>query len=102
MESFCVLDAMQRGFAGIVKAAANKALNTIACDGIAHAAVGFGGPGAVVHRARLELPWLRAAGRRSSVGRRRSCEARSPRVGWVSPAEAGTRPGIPRQRRAAV
>jgi len=57
MKSFRVLDAMQRGVVGIVEAAANKILNTVECRLIARDAMDFGGPEAVVHRARLELPW---------------------------------------------
>jgi alkylation response protein AidB-like acyl-CoA dehydrogenase len=57
MEGLRVLDAMQRGVAGVVEAAANKVLNTESCQQIARAAMDFGGPEAVVHGARLELLW---------------------------------------------
>ena len=52
-----LLDAMQRGRPGIVEAAANKVVHTLACQEIARAALDFGGPEALVHGARVELLW---------------------------------------------
>jgi alkylation response protein AidB-like acyl-CoA dehydrogenase len=52
-----LLDALQRGRPGIVEAAANKVVHTLACQEIARAALDFGGPEALVHGARVELLW---------------------------------------------
>jgi len=52
-----LLDALQRGRPGIVEAAANKVVHTLACQNIARAALDFGGPDALVTGTRVELLW---------------------------------------------
>jgi alkylation response protein AidB-like acyl-CoA dehydrogenase len=52
-----LLDALQRGRPGIVEAAANKVVHTLACQHIAGAALDLGGPDALVRGTRVELLW---------------------------------------------
>jgi alkylation response protein AidB-like acyl-CoA dehydrogenase len=52
-----VLDAMQRGGAAMLEAAANKVINTVVCQEIARAVLDFGGPEALVHGGRPDLLW---------------------------------------------
>jgi alkylation response protein AidB-like acyl-CoA dehydrogenase len=52
-----VLDAMQRGVAAAVEAAANKVLHTLVCQEIARAVLDLGGNEALVTGSRPELLW---------------------------------------------
>jgi alkylation response protein AidB-like acyl-CoA dehydrogenase len=57
MHGLRVLDAMQRGRAAGVEAAANKVVHTVACQRIARAAAEWGGPEALVRGTQLERLW---------------------------------------------
>ncbi len=52
-----VLDAMLKGRAAVVEAAANKVAHTVACQNVARAALDFGGAEALVSGSRVELLW---------------------------------------------
>jgi alkylation response protein AidB-like acyl-CoA dehydrogenase len=52
-----VLDAMQRGRAGAVEAAASKVAHTVACQNLARAAQDLGTPEALVRGTRMEELW---------------------------------------------
>jgi len=57
MHGLLVLDAMQRGLPGVVEAAANKVVQSVACQEIARTALELGGPEGLVEGARVELLW---------------------------------------------
>jgi alkylation response protein AidB-like acyl-CoA dehydrogenase len=57
MQALRVLDAMQKGRAAGVEAAANKVVHTLACQEIARAAMDFGSGEALVRGVRCELLW---------------------------------------------
>jgi hypothetical protein len=57
MHGLLVLDAMQRGLPGAVEAAANKVVQSVACQEIARTALDLGGPEALVEGARVGLLW---------------------------------------------
>jgi len=57
MHALRVLDAMARGHAGAVEAAANKVVHTVVCQEIAEVAMEWGGPAALCEGSRLGLLW---------------------------------------------
>ena len=57
MHGLKVLDAMNKGSAGVVEAAMNKVVHTLACQNIARTVLDIGGPEALVNGYRPELIW---------------------------------------------
>jgi alkylation response protein AidB-like acyl-CoA dehydrogenase len=62
MHGLRVLDAMQRGRPAAVEAAANKVFHTVACQRIARAAAGWGGPEALLRGSPVERLWRQTLG----------------------------------------
>jgi alkylation response protein AidB-like acyl-CoA dehydrogenase len=57
MHALRVLDAVLKGRAGVVEAAANKVVHTLVCQEIARTALDLGGPAALVRGTTVEFLW---------------------------------------------